>query len=261
MGKPVFDSGADFNNQQLTGLADGSAATDAVTLGQVQAFVRGLSWKEEVRVASTANVTVASPGASIDGVSLSVNDRVLLKNQSTGGENGIYVWNGAATPMTRAADADSATELLQATVTVMEGTVNADTAWMNTTNGPITVGTTALVFAAFGGGGGFTTAGAGLTSSGVTVDAVAGTGITVNANDIAIDTAVVPRYVTQSSAAATSTTITHNWNTRLVNVQVVKVSDGVIHYPDITCNLNTIVVTWPSAVGAGDYLITALRMG
>lgn len=261
MAKPVFDSGLDVGGQQITGLADGSAATDAVTLQQLQAMVRGLSWKDEVRAASTANVTLATPGASIDGVSLSSGDRVLLKNQSTGSQNGIYVWTGASSALTRALDADSASELLGATVTVLEGTTNANTVWVQTTDAPITVDTTALAFSAVGGSGGFTVAGAGLTSSGATVDVGAGTGITVNANDVAIDTTVVPRYANVASAAATSTTLTHNWNTRKVLVQVVKTSDGSIHWPDIVCNLNTIVVTWPSAVGAGDYEISAVRCG
>ncbi len=113
-------------------------------------------YKNSVRVASDlVNITVASPGASIDSIALSNGDRVLLKDQSTGSENGIYVWNGAATPMTRARDADQAFELTPgAMVTVEEGTVNEDTTWIITNDGTITLGATAITFAQISGGGG-----------------------------------------------------------------------------------------------------------
>lgn len=103
--------------------------------------------KDAVRVASTANVTVSSPGSSIDGITLAVGDRVLLKNQTTGSENGIYVFQGALVAMTRATDFDSSAEVTQgASMDVIEGTVNGRTRWLLTTADPITVGTTALTF-------------------------------------------------------------------------------------------------------------------
>lgn len=105
------------------------------------------SWKQPVRAASTGNVTVASPGATIDGVSMAVQDRVLLKDQSTASQNGIYVWLGAAVAMTRAADFTSGTMALGGTVFVSEGTVNADRIYKCTTNATITIGSTSLVFA------------------------------------------------------------------------------------------------------------------
>lgn len=252
MGKPVFPSGADFNNQQVTGLADGSAATDAVTLQQLQAMVRGLNWKEEVRAASTANVTLASPGTTLDGVTLAANDRVLLKNQSAAAENGIYVWTASGSALTRALDADSAAELLQATTSVMEGTTNADTTWVLTTNAPITVNTTSLTFAAFGGSG-FTTAGTGLTASGGTVNAIGGTGIIANADDIAIDTAVVARYAWFACGTSATWTMTHSFNSRRVAVDVYLASDGTPQFPSLVRNLNDVTVTLPSAPSSGQY--------
>jgi len=109
-----------------------------------------LSYKNPVRVASTTNITIATPPASIDGVTLAEGDRVLLKNQTTGSENGIYVFNGESSAMTRASDFDTSAEAVPSCIVpVQEGTVNADTLWMLTTNAPITLGTTALVFSAF----------------------------------------------------------------------------------------------------------------
>lgn len=105
------------------------------------------SWKSPVRVASTANVTISGPGATIDGVTLASGDRVLLKNQTTASQNGIYVWNGAAAAMTRATDADiSAKVSSQMTVPVEEGTDNAGSRWLLSTANPIVLGTTALSF-------------------------------------------------------------------------------------------------------------------
>ena len=90
--------------------------------------VEGLAWKDSCRVASQANVNLSSPGASIDGITMSVGDRVLVKAQTLGPENGIYIWNGAAVSMTRSLDANTAAELEQAIATVEEGT-SAGTSW------------------------------------------------------------------------------------------------------------------------------------
>lgn len=113
----------------------------------------GTTWKSPCRAATTANITIATAlnnGDSLDGVTLATGDRVLVKNQSTGSQNGIYVVG--ASPA-RATDYDSSVDIVGSVVIVTEGTTNADTAWLCTTNATITVGTTALVFAAFGTGG------------------------------------------------------------------------------------------------------------
>lgn len=105
--------------------------------------------KEPVRVASTANVTIATPGSSIDGVTLSNGDRVLLWAQSTDSQNGIYTWNGAASAMTRTADADSATDFVFGfKVWSREGTANGAKYFNFTTSSTtITIGSTSLTFA------------------------------------------------------------------------------------------------------------------
>jgi hypothetical protein len=139
-----------FNNVKITGLADGVSATDAVTLQQLQAAIRGFDWKPSVRAATTAAGTLASSfanGSAIDGVTLATGDRILIKNQASGAENGIYTVNASGAP-TRAVDADASVEVTAGlTVYVEEGTANADTAWAITNDGTITLGTTALTFA------------------------------------------------------------------------------------------------------------------
>jgi len=132
----------------------GFGTTSLVTKEYVDAVKVGLDFKDSVRVASTANVTVSGPGAAIDGITLSSGDRVLLKNQSTASQNGIYVFNGAASALTRATDADSSTEVTAGMfVFVEEGTVNADQGFVLTTDGTITVGSTSLSFTQFSGAG------------------------------------------------------------------------------------------------------------
>lgn len=110
-----------------------SADEEPIRKVDFESALAGLKWKSpSARAASTSNVDLATPGASIDGVSLTSGDRVLLKDQADASENGIYVWTGAATPLTRSTDADTADELEAAVISVEEGTSNADTAWRQT---------------------------------------------------------------------------------------------------------------------------------
>ena len=148
----------------------GFGANSLVSKEYVDAVKVGLDFKDSVRAASTANVTVSGPGAAIDGVTLSSGDRVLLKDQSTGSENGIYIFNGSASAMTRATDADASAEVTSGMFTfVEEGTVNADNGFVLTTDGSITVGSTSLSFVQFSGAGQIT-AGDGMSKTGNTLD-------------------------------------------------------------------------------------------
>lgn len=105
--------------------------------------------KDAVRVATTAAGTLATSfanGQTVDGIVLATGDRILIKNQAAGQENGIYTVNATGAP-TRATDADTAGDIADAVVYVSVGTVNADTGWKLVTDA-ITLGTTALVFTA-----------------------------------------------------------------------------------------------------------------
>lgn len=154
-----FDDGATPSNlaaAAATGDDISPSRRDHVHLDPVVAHLAATdphpsTWKRSVRVASTAAVTLATGvenGDTIDSVTLATGDRVLLKNQASGAENGIYVVAASGAP-SRAADADSTAEVLQMVVFVQEGTSNADTAWLCTTNAPITLGSTALAFVQF----------------------------------------------------------------------------------------------------------------
>ena len=181
---------------------------------QVQASSQGLDVKQSVRVATTANITLSGT-QTVDGVALVAGDRVLVKDQSTGSENGIYVVvDGGA--WTRAEDADSDAEVTAGLFTfVTEGTSYADTGWVVSTNDDITVGTTAITFTQFSGAG-VISAGDGLVQNGTVFDVV-GTSdrITVNADSIDIATT----YVGQSSITTVGTITTGTWNATTIGVE------------------------------------------
>ncbi len=174
-----------FGGFKGTGAGDPTAAQDLATKAYVDALAQGLSPKEAVRVRSGANVNTASPGANVDGVAMAAGDRVLLSNQITASQNGLWVWNGAAVAMTRALDADSEADLLGASVFVLEGT-SADTLWTLTTDAPITVGTTALTWTQFNSAGDIV-GGNGLTKTGNTLDVnVDGSSLEINADALRV---------------------------------------------------------------------------
>jgi hypothetical protein len=132
--------------------------TDAPTTQAVKtlvdASVNGLAWKHPVRVATAAAGTLASSyenGDTVDGVTLSTGDAILIKDQADPKENGIYFVNASGAP-TRRSDADSGAELENATVMVREGTANHDTQWTCTTDGTITIGSSNLTWAQVSGG-------------------------------------------------------------------------------------------------------------
>lgn len=144
-------------NQKIVSLADGVAASDAATVGQLTALQTGMTWKSAVRAATSTAGTLASSfanGSVIDGVTLATGDRILIKNQASGSENGVYTVNASGAP-TRATDADASNEVPPGMVVpVAEGTANADSLWILTTNAPITLNTTALSFSKIPIGGG-----------------------------------------------------------------------------------------------------------
>jgi hypothetical protein len=198
-GRLIYDTGSSFFKFTTDGstLSNIRVATtpsdinDAASKSYVDATANGLDVKASVRAATTAAGTLASAfanGETIDGVTLATNDRILIKDQTDGTENGIYTVNGSGAP-TRATDFDADAEVTAGAFTfVEEGTTNGDTGHVLSTNGSITVGSTSIAFTQFSGAG-LLTAGTGLTKTGNTLNAVGGNGIVANANDMAIDIA------------------------------------------------------------------------
>lgn len=247
-------TGFDANNKNVRNVADPSAATDAANKQYVDALVRGLSWKEEVKAAATGNINLAAPGATIDGVTMAATDRFLAPAQSTASQSGIYVWNGAATPATRALDADSTGELENAATFVAQGTVNADKAFVQSAT-ITTVDTTAQVWSQFGGGTSVI-GGNGLVLTGSTLDVGAGTGISVAADSVGIDTAVVARKGAANCAATTNPqSFPHGAGSADVDVAIREVATGILVGADITVDTTNITVDFGGAPSASQFRI------
>lgn len=293
----------------------------AATKGYVDAARSGLDVKQSVRAATTGPINLATDlenGDTLDTtVTLATGNRVLVKNQTTASENGIYVVQASGAAV-RATDFDSNAEVTPGAFTfVEEGTVNADSGWVVATNGTINVGVTGISWAQFSGAGQIT-AGAGLTKTGNTLD-VGGTAdrITVNADTVDIastyvgqssittlgtittgtwsagtiavsrggtsattesgartnlasaaseatgrttSTPTLARVAKQACAASitgvSTTTVTHNFGTLDVLVQVYEASTGATVIGDtIRTNSNTVTVTLYGTISAADYLI------
>jgi len=182
-GSKTFSSAVNMGSQKITSMADPTAAQDAATKAYVDAVAQGLAWKLAARVATTANLAVLSGLLTIDTITVISGDRVLVKNQTTQSNNGVYV--AAAGAWTRAVDMDLAAEFIGAAVFVDEGAVNGDTAWVQTTPAPITVGTSNIVFVQFAGAGTYT-AGNGLSLTGTqfAVSLATNSGLTFTGNQL-----------------------------------------------------------------------------
>lgn len=218
-----------WGSHKITNLLDPTGAQDAASKNYVDSVATGLDVKASVRVATTAAIAgatyTATAGTSgrgqfttmpntIDGVTLVAGNRVLVKNQATASQDGIYVVStlgtGANGVWDRATDFDQDAEVTPGAFTfVEEGTVNSDTGWVLTTNAPITIGGssgTNLTFSQFSGAGTYT----------------AGSGLTLTGTQFAIDTTVVVRKYAQSVGDGTTTSfvVTHNLNTQDIMVMV-----------------------------------------
>jgi hypothetical protein len=135
----------------LTGVPTPVNDTDAANKAYVDSILVGLSWKDSVRAATTANInlaTAAQNGSVLDDVTLATGDRILVKDQTTKSQNGIYVVNATGAP-TRASDLSLANEFDAAAVLVREGSANQSTAWTQTET-VTTVGTSNVVWVQFG---------------------------------------------------------------------------------------------------------------
>jgi hypothetical protein len=195
-----------LNSQKITNLAAPVNSGDAVNKQYADALSSSLDIKASVYVATTANITLSGT-QTIDGVALNVADRVLVKNQTTATQNGIYVVSSSA--WTRATDADSSDEVTAGMFCfVEEGTANEDTGWVLITDGTITLGSTNLVFSQFSKTAEIT-AGDGLSRTGATLSAV-GTAarITVSGSGIDISTT----YAGQATITTLGTVTTGIWN-------------------------------------------------
>jgi len=199
-----------LNSQTITNLADPVNTQDAATKGFVEATSQGLDVKDSCVAATTGNITISTAlnnGDTLDGVTLSTNDRVLVKDQSTASQNGIYVVGSSPA---RASDLAAGSDAAGMFTFVEQGTVNADNGFVCTSNkGSAVTGTNNLTFAQFSGAGQIT-AGDGLEKSGNTlsVDLKANGGLVIESTEIAVDLAASSITGTLPVSKLTSVTAT-----------------------------------------------------
>jgi hypothetical protein len=249
-----------WGSRKITGLLDPTAAQDAATKAYVDATAQGLDAKASCRAATTANITL-SGAQTIDGVSVIAGDRVLVKDQSTTANNGIYLC--AAGAWTRATDMDSWGEVPSTFCFIEEGTANGDTSWLCTSNAGGTLNTTAITFVQFGSATSYT-AGAGMTLSGSTLAVGAGTGLTANADDIALTGQALALHNLGTSGIIARTgagTVSARTITGSTGLTVTD-GDGVAGNPTLTLNAGISPfsgLTWADdkvAIGSGAGAIT-----
>ena len=235
----------------LAANSDTRIASQKAIKTYVDTLYQGIIWKASVRAATTVTGTLATAyanGQVIDGVTLVTGDRILIKDQSAGAENGIYTVNASGAP-TRATDADTAAEIKQAAVFVQEGTVNADNAFVLSNNGTITLGTTALVFVTFSSA---TVPAASTTVAGKVQLADATAAEAKSSTSLALTPASVINFpikklFTIGDGSSTSLTCTHNLGTKDVMVQIRDASTDAVVIADIV-NTSTTVTTITFAV-------------
>jgi hypothetical protein len=232
---PAGEGVVDVSSARITNVGAPSGANDAATKAYVDATKQGLDVKNSVRAATTGNVTLSGT-QTVDGVVLVADDRVLVKNQDTASQNGIYVVK--AESWVRSDDADSNDEVTPGMFTfVEEGDVNADAGFVLTTNGAIVVGTTGLTFTQFSGAGSIV-AGDGLTKTGNQVDVV-GTADRIVVNADSVD--IASTYAGQTSITTLGTVATGVWQGS--EVEIAYGGTGATNAGDARTNLGLVIGT------------------
>lgn len=253
MSQPVL-SDLDFGSAaRIQNLPDAVSAQQPATFAQLSAAIEGLKQKDPVVVRSQSNTNLASPGATIDGVTMTSGDRVLIANQTSQPENGIYIFNGAAAAMTRSLDANTGPELVNALVPVTSGSDSGKT--FRQTASSITLGTTNIVFVQFGTSASQATeTSPGIAELATQAETDAGT------DDLRIVTPLklanwagrVKKFsATFGDGASTQFDVTHNLNTNDVQVRVYRLSDNATILCDVkNQTVNTVRLNFASAVAS-----------
>jgi len=259
-------NGLDLQAQKIINLADPSAATDAVTKQYADnLLLGGTKWKNPVRIATTTTGLLSSAfanGQTIDGVILATGDRILIKNQTTGSENGIYTVSATGAP-TRSSDADSTGELTPGTtVYVTEGTTNGDKAFSITSDAAITIGTTAITWGQVGGGQTYTASnGVVLNSNNFAGVVTPSGGVLVGISGFSIDTSIVARKFSANvgNGSSTSISITHNLGTQdiVVSIREIATNSGVLT-DWVATDTNTVTLTFATAPASSAFRVTVV---
>jgi len=274
------------NSKNITNLADPVQDQDAATKYYVDSVAQGLDPKASVSLATAttlpaytynngtagvgATITASSSGLlTIDGTSPAVGSRVLIKNETGANQpyNGIYTvtTNSAGAPyvLTRAADFNQSTEVAGAFTFVEEGSTNADSGWVCTTNAPVVIGTTNIVFTQFSSAGSYTAnTAAGLSLIGSVFNAKIDNTTTAfdSSGNIIVKTGATFTTPNIGAATGTSVSVTGNVTSGNLNAAGLSLSSNVVSNLSVTANIaggNILTAGLISATGnvAGNYFI------
>lgn len=260
----IVATNLDFQNvARILNLPAPTADHEPARLADLNSAIEGLAWKDSCRVATTANINLSSAPSSIDGVTLSNGDRVLVKDQTSAAQNGIYVFNGTGNAMTRSLDANTADELEQAVTTIEEGTVNAGTTWRQTQVN-FTLGTDDVLWVQFGTGAppaSETTAGIARIATQTETNAGTADNLIVTPLKLANWSGRIRKHTaTIGDGTNTSYTVTHNFNTRDVQVTVYRNSgsyDQVITDVEHD-NVNSVTIRFASAPSSNAFRVVVI---
>jgi len=261
MSKKIF---ADFDFQSVSkviNLPAPSASGDGVPKSYVDSLVEGLAWKDSVRVSTQANLNLSNPGATIDGITMASQDRVLVRSQTTTSQNGIYIWNGAAVAMTRSLDATTFAELEQAVTTVEEGTSAATTWRQDQING--TIDSSTISWVAFGTSApsaSESTAGIAELATQAETDAGTDDARIVTPLKLATWSGRIKKFsVSIGDGSATSYTVTHNLASRDVHVTVYNASNYEEVITDVAhTTTNTLTIIFATAPSSDAYRVVVI---
>lgn len=250
----------DMNNHKIINVLDPTGAQDAATKNYVDSVANGITWKQSVRLATAAalatntysngasgvgaTLTATGNGAlSVDGVAVAVNNRILVKNEATAANNGIYLVTATGDGthpyiLTRTNDFDQSAEIVEGDAAfVGEGTVNADSGWVMITTGTITVGTSSVSFTQFTGLGQIT-AGTALSKTGNTLNVnVDNTTIDTNgSNQLEVKTGGITNTQVSASAAIV--------NSKLSFTTAILAADGTVSAPEYSFTSDSDTGVW-----------------
>lgn len=279
-----FENGIDLANQRITSVASPTTSTDAVNKSYVDNLLSGLTWKNDVRVATTTNGTLATAfanGQSVDGQTLATGDRILIQAQTNQPDNGIYIVQASGAPV-RSSDNNTSAEMNNATVSVLQGTVNGGKSFTQTAVNP-TIGTTSIVWATYATGQAYTagnglqlistafsillpaSSGLSVSGSGLTIALASNPGLQLLSGGLSVLLASTNPALTTTGGLAvipgTGITVASNTvavdHTKVPYIFVTSIGDGSTLTYTVTHNLGTLDVVVQTYLNSGGAQVEA----